>query len=190
MTKLILFTHPAVNIDPNVPIDQWSLSKKGWEQAWQALDLSLWKEVNAIYASTELKAYSMAEKIAEKLNLPFDDSHKIYDLGETRNRIFIPPDQFEKAVEEWYHDLDQNINGWEPINIMSKRVSQSIDLLMSENIGKTVAIIAHGGSGTMIKCHIQGIPPLRNKDPHKIAGGYFVADWDSKKIIIDWERYG
>lgn len=189
MTKLILFTHPAVSIDPSIPIDHWDLSEEGFKQAKQALDLDLWKNVDVIYSSTELKAYGMAEKIAQKYNLEFDDSHKIYDLGETRNRTFIPPDAFDEAVGEWYRDPDHNINGWEPINVMNLRVSKCIDALMDKCTGQTVAIVAHGGSGTMIKCHIQGIPPSRSEDPHKISGGYFIADWDNKRIIKDWERY-
>lgn len=189
MTKLILITHPAVNIDANVPIDQWSLSEKGWEQAEQAFELDFWPNVDCIYSSQELKAYSMAKEAARRFGLPFDDTHKIADLGETRGRTFIPPDQFEAAVQEWYKDLDANINGWEPINVMSARVSACIDTLMANHLGETVVVVAHGGSGTMIKCHIQGIKPSRNEDPHQVAGGYFVADWDEKKLISDWKRF-
>lgn len=189
MTKLIYLTHPAVNIDSQTPIDQWSLSDKGWEQAKQSLELDFWKSVDVLYASTELKAYSMADMIANEYNIPFDDAHKIYDLGETRGRTFIPPDQFEEAVKEWYQDLDHNIHGWEPINEMFKRVGVCIDRLMANHHDKTVAIVGHGGSGTMVKCHIMGITPRRNDDPHEVAGGYFIADWDNKRIAQDWKRY-
>ena len=189
MTKLIYLTHPAVNIDAKTPIDEWSLSEKGWEQAKQSLELSFWKDVDVLYASTELKAYSMAEMIAEEFDIVFDDSHRILDLGETRGRSFIPPDQFEEAVKEWYRDLDNNINGWEPINAMSKRVSDCIDKLMSHHQDDTVAVVGHGGSGTMVKCHIQGVKPTRNDDPHEVAGGYFIADWDARTILQDWKRF-
>ncbi len=189
MTKLIVITHPAVIIDPLIPIDEWSLSEKGWKQVRQAFKLEFWTSVDVLYSSYELKAYSMAEKASKKFSIPFDSAHKIYDLGETRGRTFIPPDQFDQAVKEWYSDLDHNVNGWEPINTMSKRVSTCIDSLMRKHKNRTVAVIAHGGSGTMIKCHVQGIVPSQNEDPHKVAGGYFVADWEEKKIIRDWTRY-
>ncbi len=188
-TKLIYFTHPSVHIDAETPISEWHLSEKGWEQAHQAINMDIWKEVDVMYASTELKAYSMAEKIAQKHGIPFDKSHKIEDLGETRNRTFIPPKKFEDAVTEWYRDLGNNVNGWEPINSMSKRIANTTDKLMSMHPGKTVAIVGHGGAGTLTKCHIKGIEPRREEDPHNLAGGYFIADWDNKKILKDWQKF-
>ena len=68
--KLYFITHPAVNIDPNIPVYKWSISEEGWRQVLNLANEPFWKEVDAIFASTEQKANKAAEFWSQKFDIP------------------------------------------------------------------------------------------------------------------------
>ena len=186
MTKLYFITHPSVTIDSSVPIDQWNLSEKGLEAANKLLEHDFIKEFGVIYSSAEPKAITVAEMVSSKINVPI--TNKVKDLGEIRGRTFIPPEIFVEATKNWFDNPTQNINGWESRDDTQKRIVDCVSKIMASENGKIVAIVGHGGTGTLLKCHIKGIEPLQTEDQPG-QGCYFIADWDNQKLIQDWVKF-
>lgn len=188
MTKLIFITHPAVIIDPKTPIDQWSLSEKGRQEVEALGSENFWNSVDVIYSSSEPKATTVVGIVSKKRSIALPPDYKRDCLGEIRNRTFIEPSKFSVAVGEWYAHLTENPNGWESVADAQKRIVECVTSLMTKNKGKTVVMVGHGGTGTLLLCQIKGATPSFDDDP-LTTGCIAVYDWDNQKIISPWKKY-
>lgn len=147
--ELIFITHPQVNIDPKIPIDEWSLSDVGFFRSKNFLDNSVLKRINAIYSSEEQKAFMFAEMIADKYDLK---NKKVDCLGEIRGRKFIPPEDFGLATKKWFDNPSKVVNGWETRNDAQERIVTCVRKIMSNYNSGKIAVVGHGGTGTLLKC--------------------------------------
>lgn len=187
MTKLIFITHPSVVISPNVPADEWSLSEKGIEETNRLLEKSFWKEVGAVYASTEPKAFAVAEMVREKFGLPYTEVGAIKEIDRSATG-FLPYDEYMEVIEEFYRNPQVNVRGWESAEHARQRMKTAISDLMNAHQGEIVAVIGHGASGTLLACEVQGIPSTFEQDP-KQTGCFMEIDWDKQNILSPWQTY-
>lgn len=191
MTKLIFITHPAVDIDPQVPIDKWHISKDGQKQIENLLKYPFWKEVDVIYSSQEGKALNAAQQIKGHFaNLKSPAAEGMFDLHEIDRSAtgILPKEIYYKAIEEFYQNPDKSYKGWETANAAKERITKVVTQIMEDNADKTVAIIGHGATGTLLACAVQKIEPSFAEDPHA-NGCIMVYDWDKKTVLSPWEKY-
>jgi broad specificity phosphatase PhoE len=188
MTKLIFITHPDVIIDKDIPIDKWKLSPDGLETVERLSSESFWSEVEIIYSSSEPKASTVAEIIALKSHVPLAKEYKKECLCEVLHRTFIEPDLYAVAVEKWYLDPTGHPQGWESVNEAQKRIVACVSEIMLQNRDKTVVIVGHGGTGTLLKCFIKGVSPSYQEDPQQ-TGKYLICNWGEKEVITEWIKY-
>lgn len=185
--KLYFITHPAVNIDPSIAANKWSISEEGWRQVRNLSNQPFWKEVDAIFASTEQKANKAAEFWSKKFNIPLEIVDGIQEIDRSSTG-FLPEDEFVKIVNEFYTNPDEKVRGWESANECLDRMVKAIDKIIAGNNGKNIALVSHGAVGNLYTCHIQGIKPSRLKGQTKI-GSWFVLDLSARKIISVWREY-
>lgn len=188
MTKLIYITHPEVEIDHEIPIDQWKISDKGMGSISRLLELNIGDKVTKVYTSQEYKAYVVAEKLAEKYNVEFE---KIAELGEadrSSTGTISPPEEYMKVVMSAYDNLALGVRGWESHLEMMLRNAKIIETLRREHKGESIIIVGHGGAGTTVKCFVKRVLPSFAEDPQK-TGCYFIADLDKWEILEDWKKY-
>jgi len=187
MTKLIYISHPSVNIDQKIPVDQWTLSDKGLYEVQNLLEKELWKEVDVIYSSKETKASTVAKMAANKFSIVHFEEK---DLGETDRSStgFIQSEEYMNVVQEAYANIETGTRGWESHNHMMERNGKVLDKIKELHFNKTIAVVGHGGAGTTIKCYIKRIAPSFHEDPKK-TGCYFIADLDNGDILQDWVKY-
>lgn len=188
MTKLIFITHPSVVVDPLIPIDEWQVSKEGLMQVEDLFSSTVLLNINSIYSSTEDKALTVAKIIADKYFIMFNQEHQLKCLKEIKNRLFIPPDKFLQATKKWFDHPKDNVNDWESRNDAEQRIVNCVTNIMSKEENNTVVIVGHGGTGTLLKCHIKKVDPSQSEDQQS-QGCYFVADWDKQELISDWIRF-
>ncbi len=189
MAQLIFVTHPSVKIDPHKSIDQWIVSEEGWRKVKRLIKKSFWKDVNRIYSSQENKAKRVAEEIADS----FENLHlntPLTLLGEVNRSStgYMDRNDYEQAVEEFYLYPDKSYKDWEKANDATKRIVSAASEIMDENKNKTVAIVGHGMTGTLLLCFIKGIKPTRKEGP-KNMGCFVKIDWDNKKLLTPWLKY-
>lgn len=185
--EIIYATHPSVNIAPNVLPDKWTLSEKGREDAKRLLELPFWNSVDLLYSSTEHKAIEVAEMLVSKFGFPYQSFSEFGEADRTA-KPFLPFEEYMKAIAQAYAEPTQNHLGWESHADMQKRNADKLGEIIAENPGKTIAIIGHGGAGTVLKCFIKKSPIQFSEDP-KQTGCYFIADWDNRTITTDWQKY-
>ncbi len=191
MTKLVFITHPAVEIDPQISINQWQISQDGQKQIENLLKYPFWEEVDVIYSSQEGKALNTAKQIrAHFAGLKSPAPEGTFDLHEIDRSAtgVLPKEVYDKAIEEFYQNPDKSYKGWETANAAKERITKVVTQIMEDNAGKTVAIVGHGATGTLLACRIKKIEPSFAEDPHT-NGCIMTCDWDKKTVLSPWTKY-
>ena len=180
-------THPEVVIDPHVPVPQWPLSEKGVARMRASLAQPWVPGIRAIYCSTEQKAIDGAAILAEHLGLTFKT---IEALGENDRSAtgYLPSAEFNAVADQFFAQPEVSIRGWERARDAQARSVGAVEaILAADTSGGDIAIVAHGGVGTLLLCHLAGWPISRQHDqPGGGGGNYFAFDAVTKALHHGW----
>ncbi len=190
MSLIHFITHPEVVIYPEVPVPQWTLSNTGIDRMNQFV-AKLWiRTVSGIYCSTERKAIDGAQIISEQLRLSFT---QIEELGENDRSStgFLPVEAFEIMATRFFNNPTQSIEGWERAIDAQARIVRAIKSLTNEDSTEgDIAIVSHGGVGTLLLCYLSRSAIDRSMDqPGGGGGNYFSFDRESLKLIHGWRPF-
>jgi broad specificity phosphatase PhoE len=189
MAIVHFITHPDVLIDPAVPVPDWPLSPKGRARMQAALAAPWVPAIRAIHCSTERKAIDGAEILGAHLGLPFATHH---DLGENDRSAtgFLPREEFEATADLFFAHPTESIRGWERAVDAQARVVAAVDRILAAGLPGDAAIVAHGGVGALLLCHLLGEPISRSRDqPPSAAGGWrYAFDAQTRRVLHGWER--
>ena len=182
-------THPDVLIDPAMPVPEWPLSPRGCERMTHALALPWIKEVRALWCSTEWKARDGADMLSKHVDLPVAE---LVGLGENDRSAtgYLPRAEFEAVADLFLANHNESIRGWEKAVDAQRRIVRAIEevLTVSAGCGGDSAIVAHGGVGTLLLCHLRGDPIARQHDqPPNNGGNYFALDAVTRRIHHGWK---
>lgn len=189
MTHTAYFvTHPDVLIDPAVPVPDWPLSPRGRERMACALALPWVPGVRAVWCSTERKARDGAEILADHLRVSVT---ALEGLGENDRSAtgYLPRDEFEATADEFFAHPERSVRGWERAADAQRRIVAAMDqvLAASAGCGGDVAVVSHGGVGTLLLCHLRGEKIDRKHDqPPNNGGNYFAFDADTRTLHHGW----
>lgn len=181
-------THPDVLIDPTVPVPEWPLSPRGRERMTRALALPWIRGVRAVWCSTERKARDGAEILAAHLGMPIEE---LAELGENDRTAtgYLSRAEFEAVADLFFSHPNESVRGWERALDAQRRIVAAIDevLTASTDCGGDVAVVAHGGVGTLLLCHLRGDPIGRQYDqPPNNGGNYFAFDAATRRVQHAW----
>ena len=59
--------------------------------------------------------------------------------------------------------------------------------MVTTSVGGDIAIISHGGVGTLLICKLRGVPIARTEDQPG-QGHYFKFDRDSRQLVHSWKK--
>ena len=184
--KLYFITHPAVNIDPKTPVSRWDISKEGWKQVERLSKEAFWKEVGAIFASTEPKANMAAEFWSKKFNIPMKVVDGIQEINRSSTG-FLPDEEHAEIVNGFYENPTKRIRGWESANECIDRMNNAMNKIIDESKGNNVAVVSHGAVGNLYVCYIMNIKPSPRTVQKKI-GSWAVINVGTKQIS-GWKDY-
>jgi broad specificity phosphatase PhoE len=177
-------THPDVGIDPAVPIPDWPLNERGRARMSALLARPWVRDIRAVFTSSERKARDGAEILAGGLGL--DGYETVEDLGENDRSStgFLLRDEFEAMVDAFFAQPETRIRGWERAADAQKRIIRAVEHILSiAPAGGDLAIMGHGGTGTLLYCSLARLPISRRYDqPPTNGGNWFAFDRDSKKL--------
>lgn len=151
MTAVFFITHPEVVIDPGSPVDRWCLSPQGIARMRYFSALPMLSAVRSVWASTEAKAVEAAGILAGALG---QGVRVCTALGENDRRAtgFLPPDEFEMVANAFFDSPKVTVRGWERAIDAQARVKRAVEAIMREHRRGDLAIVAHGGVGTLLYC--------------------------------------
>jgi broad specificity phosphatase PhoE len=180
-------THPEVTVDPAIPVEQWSLSKAGRRRAHLLSGCAWTAELTRIISSEERKAVETAAILAGGLGL---DRCTDAALGENDRSAtgFLPPEEFEATADQFFAHPDRSVRGWETAEHAQHRVLDAVRSHLATGPGG-IAFVAHGGVGTLLLCHLMGVPISRQHDQPG-QGSYFAFDPAQWRAIHPWRRIG
>jgi broad specificity phosphatase PhoE len=183
---VFFITHPDVAIDPAIPVSDWPLNGRG-QARMHAMTAQPWaRGVRRIFASSERKARHAAKILAEALG--HDGYTVIVDLGENDRSAtgFLTKDEFEATADAFFAHPQESIRGWEPAAVAQARIVRAIEQAVAQTPepAADIAIIGHGGVGTLLYCHLAELPIDRRYDqPATNGGNWFAFDHVSRKLL-------
>lgn len=191
MPTAYFITHPDVLIDPSVPIPDWPLSSRGRSRMAQALEQPWAGSLRAVWCSTERKACDGADILAGELGLPVT---RLKELGENDRSAtgYLPRAAFEAVADLFFAHPEQSVHGWERAVDAQSRIKAAVDRVLTEAAGGgDLAIVSHGGVGTLLLCHLSRCPISRMHDqPANNGGNYYAFDVESRTLHHGWRPIG
>jgi broad specificity phosphatase PhoE len=187
LPNLIFITHPEVLIDPAVPVPEWPLSPVGRSRMERFAQAALLSGVRSIYASGERKAQDGAEILSAELGHPVR-SHERLGENDRSATGYIAPPEFWEVVDAFFSRPTESIRGWERAVDAQERLVTAV-----REIGRTapdgdVAIVAHGGVGSLLLAHLRGAETARDfAQPHGGGGCLIVIDREAFVPKQGWQ---
>ncbi|WP_425053696.1 histidine phosphatase family protein [Psychromarinibacter sp. S121] len=184
MIEVLFVTHADVRIDPDVPVPDWGLTDRGAARHGrhaQTLDTG----PDAIWCSTERKAIEAANIYAGALNLPVQMDP---ELGENDRSAtgFMPKEQFERAADAFFAHPDESYRGWETARAAQSRIVAALARVCATDARRPL-IVAHGGVGALLLCHLKGVAIDRAEDqPGGAGGNAYRFTWPEKRLLHGW----
>jgi len=146
--------------------------------------------VRSIFASSERKARDSARILAEGLGLY---GFTVVDGLQENDRSttgYLPPGEFEDTVNAFFSQPEISVKGWEPAARAQARIVGAIETVVSlASRSGDVAIVGHGGTGTLLYCYLGDLAIARNHDqPATNGGNWFAFSTTDPKLCYDGWR--
>jgi len=191
MTIVHFITHPEVAIDPAVPVPDWPLSQRGRQRLRAAIERPWLTGVRAVFSSAERKAREAADILARPFGLT---PMVIAGLGENDRSAtgYLPKADFEALADEFFARPNDSVRGWETAFAAQRRIIDAVDraIAMAPPVGD-IAVVAHGGVGALLLCHLRRVPISRADDqPGEGGGNVFAFDAATRRLIHGWQPIG
>jgi broad specificity phosphatase PhoE len=186
MSVVVFITHPEVVIDPSVPVPQWPLSERGRERMQAFSENPILRGVGAIWSSGERKAMDGAEILAARLGLPYAVDEELGENDRSSTGYIAPP-EFWEVVDAFFARPDESVRGWERAADAQARIVRSVKRIAASPPAGDIAIVAHGGVGTLLIARLQGVRTARDcAQPHGGGGCFFLIDRDRFALVQGW----
>lgn len=186
--RLIFLTHAEVEIDPAVAVTDWGLSDQGRARHAQFAASGTVAAVGSVYASAERKSQEGAASVCARLDLPLQI---VGALGENDRSAtgYLPGAEFEATADRFFAHPDESIRGWERARAAQARIVAAVRTIADLDRGQgDILIVAHGGVGALLRCHLMGIEITRDQDQPAGGGCWFetrTGDWPAP---TGWSR--
>ena len=184
MGTVLFVSHPEVVVDPGVPVPRWRLSDAGIRRMRAFAEAPALRNLAAVWASRETKAIEAAGLLAGRFGLAVG-VHE--GLGENDRSAtgFLPPDAFERVADAFFAQPDESVRGWERAADAQGRVAAAVDAVLRRAPDGDVALVAHGGVGTLLLCLYAGVPIARDHD-QPFQGHYWAFDRATRRVLHPW----
>jgi broad specificity phosphatase PhoE len=180
-------THPEVVVDPATPVTAWGLSERGRERAERLVALDWVPGLERVVASAERKAQETAALVAAACCRSWTTEPA---LGENDRSAtgFLPPEEFERTADAFFASPEASVRGWETAAAAQARIVAAVRSLAAAQPVPT-AYVTHGAVGTLLWCHLSGVPVSRRHDQPG-QGSWYAFDPDAWRAVQPWQRIG
>lgn len=184
--KVYFISHPEVAVDRSTPITEWDLSPRGLERLEMLFEKPWIAKIGSVYSSKEKKAVSAAKRITAKLHLPITYLEELGEMDRSSTG-FLDPAEFEKTVDAFFANPNQSVRGWETAIAAQRRIVAVVEEILRESRKEgDIAIVSHGGVGSLLISHLKGAPISRMEDQPG-QGYYFVFENETRRLLHAWQ---
>jgi broad specificity phosphatase PhoE len=179
-------THPEVDIDPEVPVTEWSLSERGRMRS--DLVAGALDGVTGVVSSPEVKADQTAHRIGDTLGLPVSLEPALAEIDRSATG-YLPEPDFWANYQLFLALPAQSAKGWETAEAAQRRIVTAVRRLASTSAANDVlALVSHGGVGALLLCDLAGTPIQRLEDQPG-QGSHFSFDAGSWQLRTSWQPF-
>lgn len=170
MTPFLYLSHPQVQVDPAVPVPDWSLSETGRQRTEAFARRPGLGVYRRIVSSEEVKAKETAGILGAALGLAVEVRPAMHENDRSATG-FLPEPEFQAVANEFFAHPDASIRGWERARDAQARIVGAIQGALAEAPGIPAIFVGHGGVGTLLLCHLAGYAISRAHDQPPVGGG-------------------
>jgi broad specificity phosphatase PhoE len=186
MAYALYISHPQVEMDPAIPVPQWSLSARGRERTKGFAGATLVKGLKRLVSSREVKAQETAAILGAALGIPVTEAE---EFGEIDRSVpgYVPADKFEELANLCFARPEESAEGWERAVDAQARVVAAFEAVMtSHDLSEPIGFVGHGGVGTLLKSHL-GKRAISRAGDQPLGGGnaYMIRSAD-RLLLGDW----
>jgi broad specificity phosphatase PhoE len=178
-------THPQVQIDPAVPVPQWSLSPAGRARTEMIANAGWLARTTQIVASGERKAIETAEIIASRLGIMIEIRQAMHENDRSATG-FLKRAEFEAVADQFFAEPHHSVRGWERAIDAQARIVREAEAVLARNRPGDVLFVGHGAVGTLLFCHTAGHPIARVHDQPAGGGHVFAFARETRQIEHAW----
>jgi broad specificity phosphatase PhoE len=184
MPLVYFISHPEVVLNREIPVTQWDLSERGLQRL--AMMTQPWfNSLDAIFSSCETKAMTAAKTMAQRRNLAVQYCEDLGEMDRSSTGILEPP-EFDRVVEEFFAEPHQSVRGWERAVDAQSRIIHAVENALSLSPDdQNIAIVSHGGVGTLLITHLKQVAINRAEDQPG-QGHFFVFDREMSHLHQEW----
>ena len=165
-------SHPQVAIKPEQPVADWSLNAQGKQRVAALADRKVLLGTRVIISSAETKAIETARPLAKALDCPLEVRPLMHENDRSATG-FLSPDEFEAVADQFFASPDQSVRGWETARAAQARIVDEVMACLQAHEDGDVLFVGHGGVGTLLFCHLSGLPISREFDQGPGGGGCY-----------------
>ena len=179
-------THPQVLIEPDVKIDKWHLSPFGKSRVNVLASSGALKGSQSIFSSGETKALETAWPLATALGLSVTLREDMHENDRSATG-FLPPAEFEATADLFFGNPTLSVRGWETAAHAQQRVVRGFETCLSMAAKGDILFVGHGAVGTLLYCHLAGLPISRMHDQGPGGGGsFFEITCENPRPTCGW----
>ncbi len=196
MSILRFVTHPQVRISADIPVPLWGLSDTGRARAVRFAQQPWIARTTRIVSSAETKALETAAILAMSISVPVEVRHALHE-NDRSSTGFVPPDRFEVLADAFFAGPDVSVEGWETSSDAQRRIVEATADLLTKRQSQAgeapsdIAVVAHGAVGTLLLCHLLGVPISRSfdqvgGDAAPGGGNFWAFDLNEGRVLHQW----
>ena len=184
VSNFIYISHANVVQDPAVPVPQWGLSDLGRSRVERMLGQPWISAIGRVVCSAETKSIEAAEILANHVSV---DIEIIAETGETDRTStgYVPHEEHERLASLYFARPHESAGGWERSIDSQARIVKATGDLLNEGGGSDVAVVGHGGVGTLLFCHLAGLD-IDERHGQPGQGHYWTYDRAAKRVVHGW----
>jgi broad specificity phosphatase PhoE len=189
VSRVLFVTHPEVHVDPAVPVPDWELTPRGRDLMRLFAEGPDVREVRSVWSSRERKAADAAAILADHLGLRARTLEQLAE-NDRSSTGYLPPELFEPALQAFFRDPLLSHRGWETAAAAQERIADALETVLARSPAEgDVAIVAHGGVGTLLLCQLKGAAIHRAEDQPG-QGHWFAFDRETRRVLHGWRPLG
>ncbi len=145
---------------------------------------SILDNLAAIFTSSETKAIETAQILSEAKQISFAIHQGLEEIDRAA-ASFLPADEFERTADAFFAKPNHSIRGWERAVDAQARIVRAMESLVNTPLVGDIAIVTHGGVGTLLLCSYLRLSITRKLDQPS-QGHYWTLDIASRKALHAW----
>ena len=173
MQRIVRYlTHPQVQIDPAKNVPEWSLNDVGRRRVEALATSCALSGTTLVVSSAETKAIETAEPLAKALGRDLRIRENMHENDRSATG-YLQSEEFETVADQFFAHPDQSARGWETAHAAQSRIVGEVRECLRDAPQGDILIVGHGGVGTLLFCHLAGLPISREHDQGPGGGGCF-----------------